>query len=107
MFFKCYKKIINYYPHNNIIIFLDFSLKKNYHDGMARVATLSTIIDADVKKAVTNYCNEHGLKLRYIIEQALIEQFEDAIDLKAYRARQGESTVSLERILSRRRKSKK
>lgn len=74
---------------------------------MAKVATLSTIIDSDVKEAVTNYCTEHGLKLRYLIEQALVEQLEDAIDLEAYRARRGESTVSLERILSRKRKSKK
>lgn len=74
---------------------------------MSETATLSTIIDAEVKEAVTNFCKRRGIKLRYLIEQALIEQLEDEIDLEAYRARRGEETVPLEQILNKLAKRKK
>jgi len=73
---------------------------------MSREATLSTIIDADVKEAVTRFCQEHGLKLRYLIEQALVEQIEDAIDLEAYQARRREPTVPLSRVMASRKKKR-
>lgn len=71
---------------------------------MAKDATLSTLIDADVKEAVTQFCKERGLKLRYLIEEALVEQLEDAIDLEAYHARRHEETIPFAKILSRRKK---
>ena len=74
---------------------------------MSKEATLSTVIDAEVKDAVTQYCRERGFKLRYVIEQALIEQLEDAIDLEAYRARRHEATIPLSKVLSARNKKKK
>lgn len=75
--------------------------------NMSETATLSTIIDARVKEAITLYCKERGIKLRHLIEQALVEQIEDEIDLEAYRNRRNEETVSLEEVLakSERRKS--
>ena len=67
---------------------------------MNETATLSTVIDARVKDAITAFCKRRGIKLRYLIEQALIEQLEDEIDLEAYHARRDEETVPLEEILS-------
>jgi len=66
---------------------------------MSETATLSTVIDARVKDAITSFCKRRGIKLRYMVEQALIEQLEDEIDLEAYRERRDEETFSLEEIL--------
>jgi hypothetical protein len=74
---------------------------------MNETSTLSTVIDARVKDAVTAFCKRRGIKLRYLIEQALIEQLEDEIDLEAYRARRDEQTVPLEQILTKLAKRKK
>ncbi len=62
---------------------------------MSETATLSTIIDARVKDAITSFCKRRGIKLRYLVEQALIEQLEDEIDLEAYRSRRDEIARSL------------
>jgi len=67
---------------------------------MNETATLSTVIDARVKAALVSYCKRRGIKLRYLIEQALVEQLEDEIDIEAYHARRNEETVSLEDVLS-------
>jgi hypothetical protein len=67
---------------------------------MHETATLSTVIDSRVKDALVSFCKRRGIKLRYMIEQALIEQLEDEIDLEAYEARKNEETVSLEEVLA-------
>ncbi|HMQ03572.1 MAG TPA: DUF6290 family protein [Pyrinomonadaceae bacterium] len=67
---------------------------------MNETATLSTVIDSRVKDALVSFCKRRGIKLRYMIEQALIEQLEDEIDLEAYEARKNEETVSLEEVLA-------
>ncbi|MBP9663701.1 MAG: hypothetical protein KBD94_03715 [Pyrinomonadaceae bacterium] len=67
---------------------------------MNETTTLSTIIDARVKDALVSFCKRRGIKLRYLIEQALVEQLEDEIDLEAYHARRNENTVSLEEVLA-------
>jgi len=74
---------------------------------MSETATLSTVIDARVKDAVTEFCKLRGIKMRYLIEQALVEQIEDEMDLEAYRARRDEETFSLEEVLAGLRKKKK
>ncbi|MBI1861493.1 MAG: hypothetical protein HYR96_11305 [Deltaproteobacteria bacterium] len=66
---------------------------------MKRTATISTVIDANVKKAATEYCKKNGLKLQYLVERGLIEQLEDAIDLEAFRSRREEEMVPLETVL--------
>lgn len=71
---------------------------------MSELATLSTIIDARVKEAATEFCKRRGLKLRHLIEQALVEQIEDEIDLEAYRQRRDEERVPLDKILAGRKK---
>lgn len=68
---------------------------------MNETATLSTVIDARVKDAITSFCKRRGIKLRYLVEQALIEQLEDEIDLEAYRDRRNEETVSFESVLAK------
>lgn len=73
---------------------------------MSETATLSTIIDARVKDAVTEFCKRRGIKMRFLIEQALIEQLEDEIDLEAYRKRRNEETFTLEEVLAGLRKTK-
>ncbi|MBX3281457.1 MAG: hypothetical protein KF756_03165 [Acidobacteria bacterium] len=73
---------------------------------MSETATLSTIIDARVKKAITQYCKERGIKLRHLIEQALVEQIENEIDLEAYKNRRNEERVSLEDVLKKVKKRK-
>ena len=67
---------------------------------MSETATLSTVIDVRVKDAITSFCKRRGIKLRYLVEQALIEQLEDEIDIEAYHARRNEETVSLEEVLA-------
>jgi len=67
---------------------------------MNETATLSTVIDARVKDALVSFCKRRGIKLRYLIEQALVEQLEDEIDIEAYHARRNEETVSLEEVLA-------
>jgi Family of unknown function (DUF6290) len=67
---------------------------------MRETAILSTTIDAGLKEAITSFCKRRGIKLRYLIEQALIEQLEDEADLEAYRARRDEETVPLEEVLA-------
>lgn len=67
---------------------------------MQTITTLSTVIDARVKKAVTAFCRSRGLKLRYVIEQALVEQLEDEMDLQVYQERRNEETVPLEKIIA-------
>lgn len=67
---------------------------------MAKEANLSTVIDARIKNAITEYCKRKGLKLRYVVENALLEQIEDEIDAEAIRSRDGEESVPLENVLS-------
>ena len=67
-------------------------------------STLSTVIDAKVKDAAMEFCKMRGMKLRHLVEMALIEQIEDEIDLEAYHQRKSEETVSLEEILRGRKK---
>ena len=67
---------------------------------MEKTATLSTVIDFDVRRAVTNYCKRNGLKLRFVVEQALLEKLEDEIDLEAFRQRKDEATIPLKEVLA-------
>ena len=72
-----------------------------------QTVTLSTVIDARVKDAITSFCKRRGIKLRYLIEQALVEQMEDEIDLDAYHARRHEETIPFEKILAKIKKGKR
>lgn len=67
---------------------------------------LSTVIDSRVKTAASQFCKRRGLKLRHLVEEALVERLEDEIDLEAYYRRRSEETIPLEEILSGRKKPK-
>ena len=72
---------------------------------MSDTSTLSTVIDSRVKSAITAFCKRRGIKLRYMVEQALIEQLEDEIDLEAYRERRNDETVPFEKIIAKQKKN--
>ena len=71
---------------------------------MEKAATLSTLIAPDVKLALLRYCKRSGLKVRFFVENAILEQLEDQIDLEAYHARKEEETVPFITILKSRKK---
>ena len=75
--------------------------------NMSEPATLSTVVDSRVKDALIRFGKRRGIKLRYLIEQALVEQLEDEIDLEAYHSRRKEETVSLEDVLAGIKKKKR
>jgi len=56
--------------------------------------------------AASQFCKRRGLKLRHLVEEALVERLEDEIDLEAYYRRHSEETIPLEEILSGRKKPK-
>ena len=66
---------------------------------MARAATLSTVIDPAVKRRLTLYSKEHGLKIRYVVERAITELIEDESDLAVWRQRRDEPTVTWADVL--------
>ncbi len=72
---------------------------------MESTASLSTLIDAELKAALTRYCKRRGLKIRHVVEQGLLEQLEDEIDRQAWLDRRNEPTVPIETVLSARRSS--
>lgn len=73
---------------------------------MDKTTTLSTIINSDVKRAAVAFCKKKGLKLRYFIEEALLDQLEDEIDIEAYKQRRDEETIPLDQVLLKSRKNK-
>ncbi|HAG91894.1 MAG TPA: hypothetical protein DCL41_08485 [Bdellovibrionales bacterium] len=71
---------------------------------MAKQATLSTNIDLELKKALSDFCKRHGLKIQSVVETAIREQLEDEIDLGSYHERKDEDEVPLSSILKKRKK---
>ncbi len=65
---------------------------------MAKLSTLSTSIDAELKKALAGYCKQRGLKIQGVVESAIRERLEDEIDLAAYLERKNEDEVSLSSV---------
>lgn len=61
---------------------------------------LSTRIDARVREALNAYCQKRGLKLRHVIEEAIVDHLEDEIDFEAYQSRKDEVAVPLEELLA-------
>jgi hypothetical protein len=71
---------------------------------MSKQTSLSTIIDSDLKKALTAFCKKRGLKIQSVVETAIREQLEDEIDLDTYRARKNEDEIPLSQILKKQKK---
>ena len=68
------------------------------NEEMAKLSTLSTNIDADLKKALAQFCKQRGLKIQGVVENAIRERLEDEIDLAAYLERKQEDEVSLRAV---------
>ncbi len=68
---------------------------------MQKHATLSTSIDADLKKALAAFCKKRGLKIQSVVENAIREQLEDEIDLASYNERKSEEEISLSAVLKK------
>jgi hypothetical protein len=72
---------------------------------MAREATLSTAIDPAVKSALALYSKKHGLKMRFVVERAIVELIEDESDLAVWRRRRDEPAVPWAEVLKAHRKA--
>ena len=72
---------------------------------MPREATLSTEIDPAVKRALALYSKKHGLKIRFVVEQAIVDLIEDESDLAAWRQRRDEPTLPWAEVLKAHRKA--
>jgi len=72
---------------------------------MPREATLSTEIDPAVKRALALYSKKHGLKIRFVVEQAIVDFIEDESDLAAWRQRRDEPTLPWAEVLKSHRKA--
>lgn len=68
---------------------------------MEKQTTLSTTIDADLKKALAAFCKKRGLKIQSVVENAIREQLEDEIDLASYNERKNEEEISLASVLKK------
>ena len=66
---------------------------------MARQATLSTAIDPAVKRALALYAKKHGLKMRFVVQRAIVELIEDESDLAVWRQRRDEPVVLWAEVL--------
>jgi hypothetical protein len=66
---------------------------------MPREATLSTAIDPAVKRALALYSKKNGLKIRFVVERAIVELIEDEADLAVWRQRRDEPTVAWADVL--------
>lgn len=62
---------------------------------MLKHATLSTNIDAELKKSLAIFCKKRGLKIQSVVENAIRERLEDEIDLTSFHERKNEEEVSL------------
>ena len=68
---------------------------------MAKLATLSTNIDFELKEALSMFCKKHGLRIQSVVENAIREQLEDEIDLASYQERKNEEEISLAMVLKK------
>ena len=71
---------------------------------MAKQTTLSTNIDLELKRALSDFCKRHGLKIQSVVENAIREQLEDEIDLGSFHERRDEEEVPLSAILKKQKK---
>jgi hypothetical protein len=62
---------------------------------------LAVVLPMDLKKAVSNHCKEHGLKMKKFVEEALIEKLENTMDIASIAARENEETIPLSEVLKK------
>jgi hypothetical protein len=64
-----------------------------------RLAVLNARIPVGLKRAMTKYCDEKGLKVQAFIEDLIQERLEDELDLKILEERYGEPTIPLAKVV--------
>jgi len=57
------------------------------------VVVLSTSIHKSAKDLLERFCKQHGVKINYFIEEAILEQIENAMDVELIEARANEERV--------------
>ena len=66
---------------------------------MTKQATLSTIIYAELKKALNTLAKSKRMKVCYLVEYALREQLEDMFNISIYQQRVDEDSVGHDDIM--------
>ena len=66
---------------------------------MSKQVTLSTNIDAKLKKDLTVFCKKRGLKIQNVVENAIREQLEEELDLASYYERKNEEEISFAKVI--------
>jgi len=72
---------------------------------MPREATLSTTINPEVKRALALYSKQSGLKIRFVVERAIVELIENESDLAIWSQRRDEPTVAWAEVLKAHKKA--
>ncbi|MBU0506498.1 MAG: hypothetical protein ABII18_09285 [bacterium] len=62
-------------------------------------AQLSTRIDAQIKQAIETTCKKMGVKLRYFVEEAIVDKLEEILDANEIKQLRSEPTVSFEKVI--------
>ncbi len=68
---------------------------------MPKLATLSTNIDFELKKALSTFCKRKGLKIQSVVESAIREHLKDEIDFASYKEKMNEEEISLLHVLKK------
>ena len=64
-----------------------------------KLAALNARIPVGLKKAMTRYCDEKGLKVQAFIENLIQERLEDELDQRIIDERYGEPTIPLSKVM--------
>jgi hypothetical protein len=57
------------------------------------IVNFSTTVRKSTKVLVERYCKKHGIRINHLVEQALMEYLEDAMDREIIESRELEETV--------------
>ncbi len=64
-----------------------------------KTSHLSTLLSAQIKDALLQYCKRRGLKISHFIEEAIREHLEDEADIEVYEDRRHEERILLKDLL--------
>lgn len=55
--------------------------------------SFSTTLSASTKKLLERYCKQRGLKMGHLVDEAILEKLEDAMDLELIAGREREELI--------------
>ncbi len=64
----------------------------------ADMVTITHRIDEELKQLLDRYCEEHGLKVQAVVQEAIAQWLEDAEDLALVEERRGGPWVAWEEV---------